>query len=234
MRLRFGVSAVGPAGPGRLATSDGEVSYRRLANAAGAYADRLAQAFGLAKRYMLIPFKGIYKLLTPSVSHYVRASIYPVPDPATPFLGVHFTRSVKGDVYVGPTAIPALGRENYGIFSGMDAEAPEILWRDAKLFAADKTFRRVALTEPRKYCPSYFFHEAAKLVRGLSPHHLAPTGKAGIRPQLVDLQTNCLVMDFLTEESSSELHVLNAISPAFTSSLALAPVLADKLEGLKG
>ena len=234
VRLRFGVAARGPAGKGRLATSAGDVEYKRLVNSAGAHADELAHAFGLADRYMLIPFKGIYRLLTPSVTHHVRSSIYPVPDPATPFLGVHFTRSVKGDVYVGPTAIPAFGRENYGIFSGLDRQAPEFLWRDARLFLADKTFRKVGLTEPRKYCPSFFFREAAKLVRGLSPEHLAPTAKAGIRPQLVDRKTNALVMDFLTESGPAELHVLNAISPAFTSSMALAPVLADRVEALGG
>jgi L-2-hydroxyglutarate oxidase LhgO len=230
----LGARVIGPAGPGKLATSLGLVQYHRLVNAAGAFADRLAQAYGLGWRYRLVPFKGIYRELRPDTGRLVRGNIYPVPDPDTPFLGVHFTRSVSGRVYVGPTAIPALGRENYGILKGLTWEAPEILWRDAVLFAKDPTFRRLALTEPRKYSARYFLADAAKLVKNLSPLDLAPATKAGIRPQLVDTQTNSLVMDFLCLSGPAELHVLNSISPAFTSSLALAPVLADQVLALGG
>ena len=232
--LRFGVTALGPDGKRRLATSAGPVEYAALVNASGAFADRLAHAFGMGLRYVLIPFKGIYRKLRPEAAHLVRGSIYPVPDPATPFLGVHFTRSVHDDVYIGPTAIPAFGRENYGILRGLDAEAPEILWRDAVLFATNPTFRSVALSEPRKYMFRHFFADASKLVSGLEPGDVVASPKAGIRPQLIDVVENSLVMDFLTESGEAELHVLNAISPAFTSSMALAPILADKAQELAG
>lgn len=236
----FGVQAHGPApqsgkaGTRILSTSAGPVGYSVLVNAAGAHADRLAHAFGCGRRYVLVPFKGIYRKLRPEAAHLVRGSIYPVPDPATPFLGIHFTRSVSGDVYIGPTAIPAFGRENYGVLSGLDAEAPEILWRDAVLFATNPTFRSVALSEPRKYLFRHFFADAAKLLDGITPEDVLQSPKAGIRPQLVDLEKNSLVMDFLSEAGERELHVLNAISPAFTSSMALAPVLADKVAELAG
>jgi len=226
--VRFGVTALGPGGKRVLATSAGPVEYGVMVNAAGSYADRLAHAFGRGKRYVLVPFKGIYRKLRPEAAGLVRGSIYPVPDPATPFLGVHFTRSVHNDVYIGPTAIPAFGRENYGVLKGLDAEAPEILWRDATLVAVNPTFRKVALSEPRKYLFKHFFADASRLVEGLKPEDVVQSPKAGIRPQLVDLAENALVMDFLTESGEADLHVLNAISPAFTSSMALAEILADK------
>jgi len=232
--VRLGVSVKGPGGRRTLSTSAGPVEYGVLVNACGAYADKLAHTYGRGLNYVLVPFKGIYRKLRPEAAHLVRGSIYPVPDPATPFLGIHFTRSVHGDVYIGPTAIPAFGRENYGVLRGLDAEAPEILWRDAMLFATNPTFRTVALLEPRKYMFRHFFADAARLVDSLKPEDVVQSPKAGIRPQLVDLAANSLVMDFLTESGEADLHVLNAISPAFTSAMALAPILADQATALAG
>jgi len=180
------------------------------------------------RNYRLIPFKGIYKKVRPDRAHLFRGSIYPVPNIKNPFLGVHFTRSAHGDVYVGPTAIPALGRENYGIFSGMDAEAPGILLRDALLFFRNKKFREVALEEPRKYSSTYFFNDARKLVKELSPSDIESCPKAGIRPQLVDVEKNELVMDFVIEGTDESVHVLNSISPAFTSSLFFSEMLCKE------
>ncbi len=232
--ILWNTRAVGPKGPGLLATSAGDVVYERLANVCGAYADRLAKAFDLGHGYQLVPFKGVYRKLRPEAAHLVRGNVYPVPDPRNPFLGVHFTRGVSGDVSIGPTSIPAFGRENYGILAGLDAEAPSILLRDAILFAVNPGFRSVALSEPRKYRKRHFFADAARLLRGLSPADVVPSPKVGIRPQLVDTRTNTLVSDFIVESGPRELHLLGAISPAFTSSLAFAPWLADRLSGLAG
>lgn len=232
--IRFNVRVHGPGGERVVETSAGRIAYAALVNASGAYADRLAHAFGAGLRYVLVPFKGLYRKLRPQASHLARGSIYPVPDPATPFLGVHFTRSVYGEVYLGPTAIPAFGRENYGLFKGLDAEAPGILLRDAQLFALSPVFRAVALQEPRKYRFRHFFEDAASLVRGLTPEDVLPSPKAGIRPQLVDVTTNSLVMDFVMETGPAQMHVLNAISPAFTSSMAMARELAGAVLELAG
>ena len=97
------------AGRNKVVTSQGEIGYSLFINAAGAYSDRVAPAFGLARNYRLLPFKGIYHKLKKPAADKIKGSIYPVPNIKNPFLGVHFTRSVHGDVYVGPTAIPALG-----------------------------------------------------------------------------------------------------------------------------
>jgi L-2-hydroxyglutarate oxidase LhgO len=145
-----------------------------------------------------------------------------VPDIRNPFLGVHFTRSVHGEVYLGPTAIPAFGRENYGILSGIDSGCLGIALQDLVLFVENPKFRTIALTEPLKYLPSCFFQDAARLVQQLSLADVRPSDKVGIRPQLVDWDTKQLVMDFLVMADGPSLHILNPISPAFTSSMDLA------------
>lgn len=227
VRILTGCRVAGPAGPGALATSQGRVGYARLLNCAGAHADTLAHAFGLGRRFAMVPFKGCYRRLRPGRAGLVRGSIYPVPDPRTPFLGVHFTRGVAGDVSIGPTATPALGRENYGLLRGLDAEAPRILLRGARMLLGNAQFRALAREELRKYLPRHFFADCARLVRGLTPQDLEPSPKVGIRPQLVDTATQAMVMDFLVESDGPTVHVLNAISPAFTSSMAFARMLCD-------
>ena len=209
-------------------TPQGEITFRRLVNAAGAHCDEVARLFGLARDLRLIPFKGIYRKLRKDRTFVVNGNIYPVPDVRNPFLGVHFTRSVHGDVYLGPTAIPALGRENYGLLAGVDAGAASILLQDAILFLRNPRFREVALTEPRKYFPGAFDRDAARLVKRYDPSDFEAAQKVGIRPQLVDWRTKELVMDFLVEASGDTVHVLNPISPAFTSSMEIARRLVDE------
>jgi (S)-2-hydroxyglutarate dehydrogenase len=221
-RLVTGCRFLGLAAPDVAETTLGRIRFGRVVNAAGAWCDSVARAFGVGGHYRLIPFKGIYRKLRPGAEYRVNGNIYPVPDIRNPFLGVHFTRSVHGDVYLGPTAIPALGRENYGLFRGAGGEAFAILAADAALFLRNRQFRSVALTEPRKYLPAYFHRDASRLVRRYDPNLFEPAEKVGIRPQLVDWRTKELVMDFLVETKDVSVHVLNPISPAFTSSMELA------------
>jgi L-2-hydroxyglutarate oxidase LhgO len=218
----FDCRLTGLTGSGTARTSRGEISFSRFINAAGAWCDKVARLFGVGRRYRLIPFKGIYRQLRMDAPCTVNGNIYPVPDIRNPFLGVHFTRSVHGRVYLGPTAIPAFGRENYGILAGIDAEGFGILLEDLVLFLANPQFRNVALTEPRKYIPSCLFRDAARLVKELSPDYVERSAKVGIRPQLVDWETKQLVMDFMVIAAGPSLHILNPISPAFTSSMDLA------------
>ena len=228
VRIRTGVEVLGAGGKGEIRTTAGEVGFGRLVNAAGAHCDRVARFFGVGEHYRLIPFKGIYRKLRPGARLTVNGNIYPVPDPRNPFLGVHFTRSVHGDVYLGPTAIPAFGRENYGILAGVDRDAPRIAFEDAVLFFRNAGFRSVALSEPRKYVPAYLHRDAARLVRGFDPAEVEPADKVGIRPQLVDWRTKQLLMDFIVERAGDTLHVLNPISPAFTSSMELARQIVEE------
>lgn len=226
--LLLGCEVIGRAGTGAVKTSQGDIGYRRLVNAAGAHCDRVARLFGLAQDYRLIPFKGIYHKMRKGASYPLNGNIYPVPDVRNPFLGVHFSRSVHGDLYLGPTAIPALGRENYGLFTGTDAGGLGILAADAVLFFRNRRFREVALVEPRKYIPSFFFRDARRLVKQFDPSIFERAQKVGIRPQLVNWKTKELMMDFLVETRDETVHVLNPISPAFTSSMDLAKTVADQ------
>jgi len=213
---------LGLRGTRTAVTSRGDIAFGRLVNAAGAHCDQVAQMFGVGQNLRLIPFKGIYRKLRQGRTYTVNGNIYPVPDVRNPFLGVHFSRNVHGDVYLGPTAIPAFGRENYGILSGMDGGGLRLLALDAVLFFRNPLFRDVALTEPKKYFPSAFHRDAARLVKRYDPDDFEAATKVGIRPQLVDWTTKSLVMDFVVVAQGDAVHLLNPISPAFTSSMDIA------------
>lgn len=229
--LLFNCAFQGVNGKGRIQTNQGDIGYGFLINCAGAYADKVAKAYGLAKEYVLVPFKGIYWKLSPTANPKVRANIYPVPDVSMPFLGVHLTRVISGDVYVGPTAIPALGRENYGLVQGISlAESAAIGYQLAGMYLRNKNnFRKLAHLEVGKYSKQNFLLAARVLMPSLNAEDMVPTSKAGIRPQLVNTKTHKLEMDYILAKTNDSMHVLNAISPAFTGSLAFAELIADKI-----
>lgn len=213
----------------RARTSEGVIRFDKFINAAGSYGVRIAHQFGLAKEYRTLPFKGTYKKLAGNKTFLVRGSVYPVPSLKNPFLGVHLTRSADGEVYIGPTAIPAFGQENYRNFEGLGWETFSILFRDGVLLLKNRDFRRVALTEPRKYLKRFILKEARRLVPELCLRDLVDSDKVGIRPQLVHWPTKTLVTDFIVLHNGDALHILNPVSPAFTSSLAFAKYVVDTL-----
>ena len=231
VRFMFGTSFLSLAGTGTAVTSAGNIKFARLVNAAGTFADRVAAAFGIGGNYRVLPFKGTYKKLKKEKSYLVRGNIYPVPDLRNPFLGVHFTRSVRDDVYIGPTAIPVLGREEYGFMDDLSLESFSILYRDGVLFFANDAFRGAALTEIRKYSARNLLKEARGLLPGIGIDDIEDTPKSGIRPQLVDWDTKKLVTDFVVIKGGDSIHILNAISPAFTCSMAFARYTVDTLLG---
>lgn len=209
------------------------VSYGTLVNAAGLQADYVAKTFGIGQDYMVLPFKGIFYEVDPQAGLTIRHHIYPVPDMNMPFLGVHFTTSTYGTVYLGPTAVPAFGRENYRGFEGLDlAETPEILFRLAELYCLNpQGFRHFTHEEAGRYFKPQFVKAAQALVPRLQPEHVIPSQKVGIRPQFLDKKSKQLVMDFLVERGEHSIHVLNAISPAFTSAFAFADFVLDNYFG---
>lgn len=211
-------------------TQNRTYSYGMLINAAGAYADRIARLADVGQHYQLVPFKGLYYKLKPEAAGRVRASIYPVPNPALPFLGIHFTRVISNEVYIGPTAIPALGRENYGVLSGaMLLEALDVGAQLARLYVRNpQNFRRLVHSEIQHYRKTSFLAAASQLVDKLEPDWVISTPKVGIRPQLVNTREGRLEMDFVVEQGKHSVHVLNAISPAFTSSFAFASFIVDQ------
>ncbi len=201
-------------------------SYGTLLNTAGLYADRIARDFGFSRNTTILPFKGVYLeyVPPPTGEKPVRTNIYPVPDLKQPFLGVHFTLTAAGKVKIGPTAIPAFWRENYAGLEGFSArDLLEILGWEARLFLGnDFGFRDLAVTEAKKYRKSFMARQASLLVRTLDPSRFSRWGRPGIRAQLLDRNTRSLVSDFRVEGDRRSIHVLNAVSPAFTASVPFA------------
>lgn len=209
-------------------TKQGKIQFDYLVNTAGAYADKVAHCFGLAKEYYFIPFKGIYQKLIPEKSHLVNGNIYPIPNLENPFLGVHFSKDIDGNTYIGPTAIPAFGRENYGYLKGIDHELPRIIFNELLMCWFNKQFRKVAWEESKKYFKRYVFQDARQLVKQLELQWLMKSRKVGLRPQLMSLKDKKLMMDFLVIKDKHTLHILNAISPAFTSSMFFAKYIVKE------
>lgn len=204
-----------------------------VVNAAGLYADKVAHDFGVGLRYRILPFKGLYVYGSEPVGA-LRTNIYPVPDLRNTFLGVHFTVTVDGKAKIGPTAIPAFWRENYEGLKGFDAaEAFSILRDEAILFFRnDFNFRGIALQEIKKYSQAYLVKQASALLEGVRLENYRTWGRPGIRAQLYDHQDKKLVMDFMLMGNPEGLHVLNAISPAWTASMPFAEYVVDQIEAL--
>ena len=158
--------------------------------------------------------------------------IYPVPDLRNPFLGVHFTVTVDGHVKIGPTAIPALWREQYGILDNINfGDMAEALMTEASLFvSAGFNFRELAFEESRKYWKPFMIRGASELVKGVDASSFGNYGRAGIRAQLLDKRTRTLVMDFHVEGDASSTHVLNAVSPAWTCSVPFAQHVVENMK----
>ncbi len=234
VEIRYGhsVRAQKPASK-YLEVGADKIGYGFLFNCAGASADEVARPFGVGQQYALLPFKGLYYKLAPARNFLVKSSIYPVPDISLPFLGVHLTRVISGDVYVGPTAIPAFGRENYGLLSGLRVgESARIAWHLLQMYISNRqNFRHLVHTETMKYFKPHFLRAAQRLVPEVQAADLLPSHKVGIRPQLVNIKERRLEMDFVLERTEFSLHVLNAISPAFTSSFAFAEMIVDASKG---
>lgn len=189
-------------------------------NCAGLNASSIAQDFGFAEGYSIMPFKGVYVKYT-GTDKPLRTLLYSVPDPRKPFLGVHFAVAEDGSLKIGPTAIPAFWRENYSGLQGFNArEMAHILYWQARLFATDAFgFRRFAFEELRKYDRRYLVRHAFKMVKGLDAEKFSEWSTAGIRAQLLNTKTLALEQDFVVQGDKHSVHVLNAVSPAFTSSL---------------
>ena len=209
-------------------TAGNTFTAKKLINTAGLYADKIARDFGYSAHYTIIPFKGIYLKYTKKDKP-IKTNIYPVPNLKNPFLGVHYTITVDGTIKIGPTSIPAFWRENY---KGMDnfkgGELANILGWESKLFFSNAFgFRSLAFDEMKKYNKSYFVDLATSMVHSIDKSGFTEWSKPGIRAQLLNTKTYELVMDFVVEGDSTTVHVLNAVSPAFTCSFPFAKWVVD-------
>lgn len=232
--IKFGAPLVRVAGH-TLTAGRETIRFGYLINAAGLYADKIAHGMGFGHAYAILPFKGLYLPYVKNKTE-VRTNIYPVPNLRNPFLGVHFTKTVDGSIKIGPTAVPALWRENYGGLAGFKpGEFLQIAGCQGRLFAANSFgFRTLALEEMKKYARSHFIKLASRLVKRIDPAGFGGYLRAGIRAQLLDRRTRELVQDFVVEGDHRSLHVLNAVSPAFTCSIPIARHLVRLAEQKMG
>lgn len=232
VRFRTGVRFLGRGSTG-LRTSAGTLQAGYVVNAAGLQADAIARHFGFSRRYGILPFKGLYLVLDEPVDA-LRVHVYPVPDLRNPFLGVHLTVTVDGGVKVGPSAMPAFWREQYAGWENFQPrEFLQITARQLGLIASSRPLRALAVSEMRKRSRAHMARLAARLVAGVEPSAARRWGRPGIRAQLIDFDTQRLVMDFKLEGDDRSLHVLNAVSPAFTCSLPFAEHVCDEIERLR-
>lgn len=228
LQLNAGVTAVEENDGGiRLHTSAGVMEAGWVVACAGLQSDRLARLHGFEPDFRIIPFRGEYYRLPDSRKDLIRHLIYPVPDPALPFLGVHLTRMIDGGITAGPNAVTGWKREGYGRFNIDLRDTVEVLafpgfWklagRQFKYGLAElknSLSRRSYLNAVRKYCPE------------LTLQDLQPC-PAGVRAQAVR-SDGSMVEDFLFLESPRSLHVCNAPSPAATSAIPIANHICDRL-----
>ncbi|MEU8352420.1 L-2-hydroxyglutarate oxidase, partial [Streptomyces sp. NPDC048845] len=208
-------------------TADGAVlRARALVNCAGLHADRVARLAGDDPGMRIIPFRGEYFTLRPERSELVRGLVYPVPDPAFPFLGVHLTRGIDGGVHIGPNAVPALAREGYDWRTVRPAELAGTLGFPGSWRLARRHWRYGAGELRRSLDKGAFTQEVRRLLPEVTEADLIPA-PAGVRAQAV-LPDGTLVDDFLFAEAPRTVHVLNAPSPAATAALPIGREIARR------
>ncbi|AJC57486.1 L-2-hydroxyglutarate oxidase [Streptomyces sp. 769] len=221
--------------PGRVAvrTAGGTVyRARALVNCAGLHCDRVARLAGDAPGMRIVPFRGEYYTLAPERAALVRGLVYPVPDPAFPFLGVHLTRGIDGSVHIGPNAVPALAREGYDWRTVRPAELAGTLGYPGSWRIARRHWRYGAGELHRSLSRRAFTDAVRRLLPAAREEDLLPS-PAGVRAQAV-LPDGTLVDDFLFAESPGMIHVLNAPSPAATASLPIGREVARRVTRLLG
>lgn len=210
-----------------LTTTAGEVRARFAVNCAGLYADHVAKMSGPDPGVRIVPFRGEYYELKPHARRLCRHLIYPVPDPAYPFLGVHFTRMVDGRVECGPSAVLAFAREGYTFGTIRPRELAETLaypgfrrmarrhWRKGLFEMGQSLCRRIYLASLRRLIPEITLDDLAPAPSGVRAQALRPDGE--------------LVDDFLITETDRVVNVCNAASPAATASLNVGRLVAERL-----
>ena len=208
-----------------LETPSGNLRAKHVINCAGLYADRVAEMMGERVDLRIIPFRGEYFTLRPESHHLVKGLIYPVPDPRFPFLGVHYTRTIHGNVEAGPNAVLAMRREGYRK-SDWDLAESWGTFSFPGFWKMSARYWRIGLQEIRRsYSKKLFGRDLQRLLPEIQESDLAPGG-SGVRAQAVS-RAGALLDDFHIIQSRDAVHVLNAPSPGATSSLAIGKHIVD-------
>lgn len=228
--VHLGREVVGIARRGEdavLRTPQGELAARHVVTCAGLHSDRMVRLAGAEPQARIVPFRGDYFSFRPEAAHLVRGLVYPVPDPAFPFLGVHFTRGVDEHVHAGPNAVLALAREGY--------RRRDFDLRDLADTLGNRGFRRLARRHWRAGAKEVwrdavkraFVRDCRRYLPELRSEDLV-FGPSGVRAQALD-QDGALVDDFVIQRTDGATHVQNAPSPAATASLAIGRVIAGRV-----
>jgi len=215
-------------GSWKLTAAGSTITARRVVTCAGLQSDALAAMTGAPREPRIVPFRGEYSRLRPGRASLVRGLIYPVPDPAFPFLGVHFTRRVGGEIWVGPNALLALAKEGYRR-SRISVRELASLLRWPGFYRMARRYWRMGLSEfGLALNQRAFIRELQLYVPALQPGDVLPAG-AGVGAQAVAADGR-LLDDFAFAEEDGILHVRNAPSPAATACLAIAETIVDRLD----
>jgi len=205
--------------------TDNEFSTKTLINCGGLYSDRVALICGVDPEIKIIPFRGEYYKLKKDKTSLVNNLIYPVPDPQFPFLGVHFTRMINGGVEAGPNAVLALKREGYTLKDFSVRDVSEMFTYRGFWKMASKHYKIELYELYRSFSKKAFVKALNKLIPSLSENDIVRNG-AGVRAQALDKNGN-LIDDFFFKETKRMVHVLNAPSPAATSSLSIGETISE-------
>jgi L-2-hydroxyglutarate oxidase LhgO len=221
-------SIVRRGGVTKLATGGGEIQAKYVVTCGGLYSDKLARMTGGERDPKIVPFRGDYLILKPGKEHLVRGNIYPVPDPAFPFLGVHFTPRMDGTIWLGPNAVLAFAREGYGFWNINPPELWDALTYPGFFKLAMKFWQVGASEMYRDLVRKAYVQALRRYIPSLTADDTLP-GPSGVRAQAMSADGS-MVDDFVFEGSDGVVHVRNAPSPAATSSLAIGKHIADDAE----
>ncbi len=209
----------------QVCSSNNVVAADLVINCAGLYSDRIARMAGADPGMMIVPFRGVYYELRPAARALCRNLIYPVPDPAYPFLGVHFTRMIDGSVEVGPNAVLAMAREGYSLSTWNAGDLIEAVRYKGFRHLAANHWRKGLLEMHRTVSRSAYLKALTTLVPSVSVDDLVPC-RSGIRAQAVR-PDGSMVDDFVIADQDDMVHVCNAPSPAATACLAIGEHIMD-------
>ncbi|ERI05962.1 L-2-hydroxyglutarate oxidase [Aneurinibacillus aneurinilyticus] len=210
-----------------IETNRGTIKARFLINCAGLHSDRVAKMAGMQTGMKIVPFRGEYYELAPDKRHLVKHLIYPVPNPDFPFLGVHFTRMINGEVHAGPNAVLAFKREGYTKSDINIKDLLEVLTYPGFWKMAMPNMKEGMKEMVRSFSKQAFLHSLQRLIPELTEKDIVPT-HAGVRAQAL-MDNGNMVDDFAIFPGKSSLHVCNAPSPAATASIKIGEEIANKL-----
>jgi L-2-hydroxyglutarate oxidase LhgO len=230
-KIEYGKNATLTESGSEISIDDFDCVSRFYINASGAQSDRISRAVGVGLEYAMLPFMGVYRATSNNLFG-LKTLVYPVPHPINPFLGVHFTLTTDGKVKIGPTAIPISGREQYSLGTG---------WSMSDIYQALKGAKSLILGDShdvlkilKSEWPKMLEKEIVKQASELVPNALQLANwqkkPPGIRSQLVHLPTGKLEQDFKVISKANSLHVLNAVSPGWTSSIPFGRYIADLVQ----